>query len=892
MKHAARYAGLMGLATLIGLVIWASALAGTTGKIAGIVTDAANGRPLPGVNVLLEETTLGASTDLNGRYFILNVPAGVYALRAEMIGYSPMRQTEVQVNVDLTATVDFSLQETVLDVAEVITVVAERPLVRMDVTSSSQITTAREIQEMPVEEVDDIIETQAAVTTDIDGHTHMRGGRKEEVAYMVDGILVKNPYSGQMDNLNINASAIEEMVAVSGTFNAEYGNAMSGIVNIVTKAGGQKPSGRFSAYVGDHVSDHTDVFPDIDDIEPFNVRNLQGSIGGPLPLLGHRTAFFLSGQVDVTDGYLYGYNKYSQKALRDENENILPDTTRPDFMERVSMKPDLRMSFSGKLTFQPVDNIKLTAGYLRYRREYKTYDHRWKYLPESTYNRRRQSDRGHCTLTHTLNLSTFYSLRLSYMEQQYRYFLWGANDPDSGYADPRYDRVEARDYQSQNFWKNSILSWWFKQKTISRTYNFDLTSQIHQAHQVKTGFEFNDHELTLFEIDPTYNAYVSGDSRFAFNRYRHRPYELAGYIQDKIELRDMIINAGIRFDHFQPDGWKFAVGRDESEDFPEEDSVATLETSSQLSPRLGVAHPISDKGVLYFSYGHFFQIPSYNYIYTNSELELRDKETAPGELKPQKTVIYEVGFKQEMVEDLALNVTGFYKDITNLIATKRFKLTAAESYFQYVNRDYGNVKGVTVELTRRQRDLLGFDINYTYQVAEGNASDPDAEHDDWAANLRRQPEKKVVPLDWDQTHTLNISVTLGQPDNWGLGLIGKYGSGLPYTPLDVKGHRTGEENSERKPAQLNFDLNARKDFIWRDVYGRDLRTAIFIRVYNLFDRKNEIIVWDSTGRSTYNLNPYENLVVEGGEELRRDYINRPHFYSEPRKVLVGFEVEF
>ncbi len=891
MKHLVvrqprRFPGGVLLALFMILALTAQSMAATTGKIAGRVTDAANGRPLPGVNVLVEGTTLGASTDMDGNYFIINVPAGIYTIRAEMIGYSPVQQTETQVNVDLTTQANFSLQETVLDVAEVITVTAERPLVRMDVTSSSDITTAEEIMQMPVEEVDDILETQAAVTTDIDGDTHMRGGRKEEVAYMVDGMLVSNPYSGLMDNLNINSGAIEEMVAVSGTFNAEYGNAMSGIVNIVTKEGGQRINGRVSAYTGDHISDHTDVFPDIDDIEPFNEKNLQGNLGGPVPLLGDKLTFFLSGRYDDTDGYLYGYHRYSQKAIRDEFEEIIPDTTRSDFMEREPMEPDLRKNLSGKLTWRLADALKLTAGYFYYRREYKNYDHRWKYLPESTYNRRRQSDRFQLTGTHTVSPSTFYSLRFSYMEQQYRYYLWDDHE------DPRYDQIESRDYQTQNFWKNSILSWWFRQKTISRTYNFDLTSQVNQVHQIKTGIEFKDHELTLYEIDPTYNSYLSGDARFAFNYYRHKPYEVAAYIQDKIELQDMVINAGIRFDHFQPDAWKFAAGPDDSEDFPEESLIDTLKTSSQISPRLGVAHPISDKGMLYFSYGHFFQIPTYNYLYTNSELELRDNETAPGELKPQKTVIYEVGFRQELIPDLAINVTGFYKDITNLIATKRFKLTGAESYFQYVNRDYGNVKGITLELTKRQRGLLSFDFNYTYQVAEGNASDPDAEHDDWTANLKRQPEQQVVPLDWDQTHTLNASVTLSQTDNWSVGLIGKYGSGLPYTPVDEKGHRTGEENSERKPAQINFDLNARKVFVWRNIYGKDLQTAFFVRVYNLFDRKNEIIVWSSTGRSTYNLNPYENLVEEGGEELRRDYINRPHFYSEPRKVLMGFEIEF
>ncbi|MCK4271286.1 carboxypeptidase-like regulatory domain-containing protein, partial [bacterium] len=181
MKHIARHTCMLGLVMLICLALGTSSMAGTTGKIAGTVTDAANGRPLPGVNILVEGTTLGASTDLNGRYFILNVPAGVYTLRAEMIGYSPVRQTETQVNSDLTSNANFSLQETVLDVADVITVVAERPLVRMDVTSSSDITTAKQIAEMPVEEIDDILKTQAAVTTDIYGHTHMRGGRKEEV---------------------------------------------------------------------------------------------------------------------------------------------------------------------------------------------------------------------------------------------------------------------------------------------------------------------------------------------------------------------------------------------------------------------------------------------------------------------------------------------------------------------------------------------------------------------------------------------------------------------------------------------------------------------------------------------------------------------------------------
>ncbi|NIU15347.1 MAG: carboxypeptidase-like regulatory domain-containing protein, partial [candidate division Zixibacteria bacterium] len=112
---------------------------GTTGKIVGQVVDASSGEPLPGVNVVIENTTLGASTDVDGTYLILNVPPGTYSLRAIMIGYREMLVNEVRINADKTTRIDFQLKESTVELGETIEVTAERPLVKKDLTSTESV---------------------------------------------------------------------------------------------------------------------------------------------------------------------------------------------------------------------------------------------------------------------------------------------------------------------------------------------------------------------------------------------------------------------------------------------------------------------------------------------------------------------------------------------------------------------------------------------------------------------------------------------------------------------------------------------------------------------------------------------------------------------------------
>ncbi|MFQ6613472.1 MAG: carboxypeptidase regulatory-like domain-containing protein [Fidelibacterota bacterium] len=247
---------------------------GTTGKLTGVVTDASSGEPLPGCNILITGTDLGAASNVDGAYYILNIPPGTYTVKALMIGYGTQTIENVRINVDLTTTLNIRLQVQALE-GEEITVVAEKPLIQMDRTSSEARISSEDMDAMPVNEIWDVIHVQSGVTRDAGGGIHIRGGRQQEVAYWVDGVSVTDAYDGGL-SVAVDNDAIQELQVISGTFNAEYGQAMSGIINLVTKDGGESYRGYFSSYAARYTTDD----PMLKGNDEFSFRddqNLEGS---------------------------------------------------------------------------------------------------------------------------------------------------------------------------------------------------------------------------------------------------------------------------------------------------------------------------------------------------------------------------------------------------------------------------------------------------------------------------------------------------------------------------------------------------------------------------------------------------------------------------------------
>jgi hypothetical protein len=248
-----------------------------------------------------------------------------------------------------------------------------------------------------------------------------------------------------------------------------------------------------------------------------------------------------------------------------------------------------------------------------------------------------------------------------------------------------------------------------------------------------------------------------------------------------------------------------------------------------------------------------------------------------------------------MTETVAFNVTGFYKDVRDLLASQEIRISTNEVYQKYVNKDYGNIKGITFSLAKRKMpdDLFGANLDYTFQVAEGNATSADAFFIDLQSG--RQSEKIPIPLDWDQQHTLSGVVTFGSDDDWTVTVVTSLGTGLPYSPQLYEQQISLRPNSDRKPLQTNVDLLLDKSFLIDATI-----LTIFVKVFNLFDIKNERLVYDDTGRSTYSLEETKGG-PEATNEISRiypgiksatEYFNRPNYYSAPREVRVGLMFEF
>src|SRR5574338_960028 len=213
------------LAVLFITVLLSGIALSQSGKIAGKVTDAGTGEVLPFVNVMIEGTTLGAASDLDGNYFIINVAPGTYSVKASAIGYNSITVQGIKVASGFTATQDFNLQSAALELGGEVVVVAVKPFIRKDVTATTSVVGEDMISQLPVTEISDILQLQAGVVSS-GGDLHVRGGRSGQIAYQVDGVPLTDAYDGS-SVINVNANAVQELQLISGAFNAEYGQSMS-----------------------------------------------------------------------------------------------------------------------------------------------------------------------------------------------------------------------------------------------------------------------------------------------------------------------------------------------------------------------------------------------------------------------------------------------------------------------------------------------------------------------------------------------------------------------------------------------------------------------------------------------------------------------------------------
>ena len=382
-------------------------------------------------------------------------------------------------------------------------------------------------------------------------------------------------------------------------------------------------------------------------------------------------------------------------------------------------------NLQAKLNFDITQNLKISNFFLMDDSENKYYNHDYKYNPDGLPTHYKASYTNIFKMTYLFSSSTMFTLKYSASFGDHKTYVY--EDPD----DPKYANPELlQKLTSYAFLTGGTDMVHDKRETFAQTIKGDFLTQINRYNEVKTGFEVR---LDDIDLENETARYLGEVPIFSFNqfinegKFNYTPFNFAFYLQDKIEYKSVIINAGVRFDYFDSNG-KVPVDLLDPENSEKVDADAQM----QLSPRIGLAFPISADGTIHFSYGHFFRIPDYEYLYYNPNFRV-----GPGglytimgnaNLKAESTVSYEVGLHYNFFNKVGLEVIGYYKDITNLLGTEIQNTNiGGDRYALYVNRDYGKAKGVTISLYKRstETDPISVSIDYTMQISESNASDPD-----------------------------------------------------------------------------------------------------------------------------------------------------------------------
>ena len=440
-----------------------------------------------------------------------------------------------------------------------------------------------------------------------------------------------------------------------------------------------------------------------------------------------------------------------------------------------------------------------------------------------------------------------------------------------------------------------------------------------------------------------FDAFGRKDRGEGLEAPRH-PVLASAFVQDKIEYNDLIVNAGLRWDYFDVDSFRFkdpeAPVLDEDLYTIDLESVTKTRTFSELSPRLGFSFPVSDRTVFHVQYGRFVQMPAMRSMFAGGArlaLELGGQNfiSAPTafDIEPIRTTQYEIGFERQFTDVASFDITGFYRDVKGQLQLQRQNVSAAaedaSAYNFLQNGDFATTKGLEFVFKLRRINRLRTELNYTLSDARGTGSSTNSAVSGVENNTNLPTI--ISPLDFNETHRGNIFVDYrfadndGGPilENLGANLLLSFSSGHNFTlssgSIGQRGPEEGgilanDDPRSRKPAEsinasstpYTFEVDMKIDK-GLGLFGADAR--IYLYVYNLFNRKNVINVYSRTGSAEddgFLTNPdlsSQIVAASGGPTYRQLYeainlANRQHYWATeggdifgaPRQIRFGIKL--
>ncbi len=525
--------------------------------------------------------------------------------------------------------------------------------------------------------------------------------------------------------------------------------------------------------------------------------------------------------------------------------------------------------------------------------------------------RKQESNILYGVLTYTFSSKTFMEFRAQVMNTYFLNSMRDYSDRDNdgdteeliqwdrGIEGPRPQKLE-REYEF--WWLRGDDSEFREQRVKGYVLKWDITSQLHQFHLLKAGWQFN---LNNTDVKDVSWSSVSDESDFALNTLRKDIWEkddidVGAYVQDKMEFRDALVAlVGLRFDYFNPNGTGDPVLYPSNMSNPMlgYDSLGyaifndplKAKPSFQLSPRIGLSHPISDKDILFFTYGHYFQRPDGRYLFSNYQYQSLTKVGNwvgnPG-LKPEKTVAYDVSFEHLFTRNLKMAITGYFKDVSNLVNNEKFVFPDGTEVNQYVNGDFSNVKGAELVIQRQKVGFWSLQGNLSYSIAKGRNSSSDG--------VKLFPyDKKMYYLSFDRRVSSNVNIVLysnkgwsrlkSLTQNWVGDMQYEFGSGKPFTSYGLQ----GASNDQRLPSFHNVDLRLSRKFALS-------RYSILLNIdiFNAFNNKEHYSIYTKyydANRNSGEDNPPDIIYKE---ELTNLIIQTPLIYPAERQYKLGISLKF
>lgn len=931
-----------------------------SGKVVGKVTDLETGEPLIGANIIIVSTSLGAATDENGDYIILNVPPGKYDIKARYIGYREQLIKGVNVSVNLTTETNFQLPTEEYTTQEVV-VQAQRPLVSKNITNSTSVVKSEDIENLPVRGVNAVVALQAGVVSGAAaGGLNIRGSRNDGVAYYVDGVLVNNPVFGGSQTSTIN-NAIEEIQVQAGGYSAEFGGANGGIISTQTKSGGAKYKFSFEGI--------TDNFATLGEkfLGTYSTHYSEYSVtfGGPIIPSYKKLRFFIAGSNTFSREGAAFYQGFDFENISDPTAGANPDTFTYQLPNHAVNGQSNTYQVQGNLTWD------LNPFSVRFNMNYRRNESR---SAVSAYNFPAQNSaplNKNYTLTSSLKItqvlskSAFYDLILNYFGDYYVTMDPIFEDNIVAYGDSILNAQVGRQLRGdgQNLVDivglgvslrrgDAVISSYRKQRTNNLGGKINFLNQLGKHHEVKTGGEFSRYTIRRYSLpSPRTVALLSESiadgSRFdVYNRLDNYGYDVFGnktdvdgleapkhpvfaayYIQDKMEYSDLVLNIGFRLDYIDIDSKVFANPHNvQFTNTGEIDptSLVDIDPILQVSPRLGFSFPVTDRTVFHAQYGKFIQqsrlrdvYQGYNVMADNIKGGFAISQPVGFGLRPERTTSYEIGFRQQIGDNFAFDITGFYKDLKDQVQIRQIyaEATANHSlYYAWVNGDFSTVKGIEIKLDMRRTERLAFTFDYTYSNALGTGSSPSTAFRTIWQSPTTTPNfpQQISPLDFNQTHRgfINLDYRWGNHDggtileNFGFNILLGFNSGFNYTRWDGFGNaRIPNEplNESTTPWNFQIDLKVNKSF-----NIGPLNLDAYVWVINLLNTQNVTSVFPNTGdgyddgfltseQGSSIVQGYTDVSPEVGQLYQDVYKANSYStgnYGTPRQIRLGIRLNY